>query len=142
MPASVRITRHPQDGRRYRVGETVTLPDPVAAKLVAGGFAELTGRSASPQFSAMVACFGKRPSPPPAKVTVRMKAASRVAGTPRVAGDLVVVDESRAAMLVAEGLVDTPAGVSAQFRAKVAEFRKLDAFMARRLGGLQLATLI
>ena len=65
----------------------------------------------------------------------------RVAGQFRQAGDVVAVDEGRAAMLVAEGLADAPAGVSARFADRVAECRRVEAFLSRRMGGLQLATL-
>jgi hypothetical protein len=142
MPTSVRITKNPLDGRRYKLGETVTLVDARAAKLVASGCAELVGRAGSPLFSAMVDCYrkpGKAAAPSP-KINVKLKAAATVAGRLRNAGDLVAVDEGRAAMLVAEGLADAPAGASARFGAKVAEFRRAEAFLTKRMGGLQLAT--
>jgi hypothetical protein len=170
MPTRVRITRHPHDGRRYQVGETVTLADPTAAKLVATGCAELVGRSANPRFAEFVASFSKagkgpaakpytapmgfdalspraapKPKLPAAKlppVSVKLKAAAKVAGRPRNAGDLVVVDENRAAMLVAQGLADAPAKASPRFGEKVAEFRQFDAFMKKRREGITLATLI
>jgi hypothetical protein len=146
MATCVRITKNPLDGRRYKIGERVTLVDARAAKLVASGCAELIGPPAdSSMFSAMVDCYRKgapkRAAAPPPKINVRLKAAGKVAGQLRNAGDVVAVDEGKAAMLVAEGLADIPSGVSARFADKVAEFRKLDAFLAKRMGGLQLATL-
>lgn len=80
MPTSVRIKSHPLDGRKYRLGEVVSVPDPVAAKLLAGGHAELAKPgSASPELKSMVAAFrdgrggkakataAKRPAPAQSK---------------------------------------------------------------------------
>lgn len=86
MATSVRILKSPPDGRRHRAGETVTLPDPVGAKLVASGCAEVIGRAASASFSMMVDCFrkdgkgpaapAKRAAAPLPKVSVRLKGAA------------------------------------------------------------------
>jgi hypothetical protein len=144
MATSVRITKNPLDGRRYKLGETVTLVDARAAKLVASGCAELVGPPASSMFSAMVDCYRKgapkRAAAPPPKIGVRLKATGTVEGRLRNGGDLVAVTEGRAAMLVAQGLADVPAGASARFAEKVAEFRHAEALQAKRMGGLRLAT--
>jgi len=146
MATAVRILKSPPGGRRYRTGETVILPDPVAAKLVATGCGEPTGRAASPLFSAMVDCFRnatpKRAAAPLPKINVRLKAAATVGGQLRNAGALVAVDEGRAAMLVARGMADIPSGVSPRFADKVADSRRFDAFLTARGSGLQLGTML